>query len=236
MKKTFDGRVVLVVGSRGLVGESLCRFFLERGAKVVGCSRSQATIEPEHFHHYICDIGDEQAVLKMFYLLDQAQMSPDSVILSAGAFSTNMVALLSSREMDSILSTNVKGALLIAREAVKRMTRKRFGRIIALSSISVSRTERGAALYSMSKAALEQLIRVLPLEVGDYPVTFNAIEISLLDGGMARDLSKEARARLMDLLAVKRFCTPQDLCNAVEFFAKTESSYVTGQVLKLGFV
>lgn len=236
MKGTFAGQVVLVVGSRGLIGESLCMFFLARGAKVVGCSRSRTTFTHENFRHYICDISDEQAVVKMFFQLDRAQMSPGIVILSAATYSNNMVALLSSSEIDKVLSTNVKGLLFLTREAVKRMTRKRFGRIIALSSIRASRAERGAALYSMSKAGLEQLIKVLPFEVGDSPITFNAIEISMFEKGMAGKLSEEARARLIDSLAIKRLCTPDDLCNAVEFFARSESSYVTGQVLKLGFV
>jgi 3-oxoacyl-[acyl-carrier protein] reductase len=235
MSGAFADRVVLVVGSRGLIGESLCRFFLGRGARVVGCSRSAMALEHANFRHYVCDISVEQQVVQMFYLLDRAELSPDIVVLSAAQSSASMVATLSSCEMDAVFSTNLKGSLFVAREALKRMMQNRFGRMIVLSSVRVSRADRGTALYSMSKSALEQLIKVLPLEVGACPITFNAIEISLVEDGMARKLTDEARARLMDSLAIKRFCAAEDLCNAVAFFASPESSYVTGQILKLGF-
>lgn len=236
MSETFAGRVVLVAGCRGLIGESLCRLFLQLGAQVVGFSRSKPALVHESFHYYACDISDERAVVEAFHNLDASERAPDTVILSAAAFSTGMVALLTGREVESVLATNIKGSLLVTREAMKRMIQKRFGRVIALSSIRVSRAERGTALYALTKAGLEQLMKVLPMEVGDCPITFNAIEISLVEDGMARSLSPEARRRLLDSLVIKRFCTADDLCNAVEFFAKPESSYITGQILKLGFI
>jgi 3-oxoacyl-[acyl-carrier protein] reductase len=236
MNQSLAGRVVLVVGSGGPLGESLCRFLLDRGAKIVGCSRSKTTIEHPGFSHQVCDIADEQAVVNMFYLLERAQETPDTVILNAASSATSMVALLSVAEIERVVGTNLKGASLVLREALKRMTLKRFGRVIALSSIRVSIPARGSAIYAMSKAGLEQLIRVLPFEVEDSDITFNAVEISVLEGGMAAKLSEAERASLVASLAIKRFCSPADVCNAVEFFARPESSYVTGQILKLGFV
>jgi 3-oxoacyl-[acyl-carrier protein] reductase len=236
VNRSLAGRAVLVAGCRGTLGESLCGFFLDRGARVVGCSRSETAVARANFHHYVCDIADEQAVVGMFHLMDRAEMLPDTLILNAAASATALVVMVSDAEIERVLATNLKGASFVVREAFKRMTRKRFGRIIALSSIRVSNPARGSALYAMSKAGLEQLIRVLPFEVSDSDITFNAVEISLLENGMARDLSEQARARLIESLAIKRLCTPADVCNAVEFFARPESSYVTGQVLKLGFV
>ncbi len=228
---------VLVAGSRGVIGEALCRHFLASGHKVVGCSRSETVIDHEHFEYRQCDISDERAVSELFYGLDRDGVAPDIVILSAAVFSTGMVALLDGNQIDAVLATNVKGSLLLVREAIKRMMQKRYGRLIAISSISATKAERGVALYSMTKAALEQLIKVLPFEIGKHEITFNAVEIAMFEGtGMAAKLSTDARAALMNTLAVKRLCTSQDLCNAVEFFARPESSYVTGQILKLGFV
>jgi 3-oxoacyl-[acyl-carrier protein] reductase len=236
MRPSFGDRHVLVVGSRGAIGESICNFFLNSGAIVIGCSRSKTTIDHKNFRHYLCDISEEDAVARLFYILDTEKMAPDIVILSAASWSSGMVALLSEREIETALSTDIKGTLLVTREAVKRMIRKDFGRIILLSSIRVSHPERGTGLYSMSKACLEHMIRVLPHEIGNAPLTFNAIEISLFDEGMGERVSSEARARLLASLAIRRVCTSQDLCNAIEFFARPESSYITGQVLKLGFV
>jgi 3-oxoacyl-[acyl-carrier protein] reductase len=236
MSETFSGRIVLVAGCRGLIGGSLCEFFLARGAQVVGFSRTRPALEHENFHYFACDVSDEQAVVNAFHNLDASERAPDTLILSAAAFSTGMVALLTGREVESVLATNIKGSLFLAREAVKRMIQKRFGRVIALSSICVSRAERGTALYALTKAGLEQLIKVLPMEVGDCPITFNAIEISLLEDGMASSLSPEAHQRLLNSLAIKQFCTIDNLYNTIEFFAKLESSYITGQILKLGFI
>ena len=236
MNEAYDGRVVLVVGSRGVIGESLCKFFLARGATVIGCSRTSMEIEHDRFRHHACNISDERAVVGMFQHLERSQTPPEILILSAAVFSTGMVAMVSSLDIDTVFSTNLRGTLFVIREAVKSMMRRRHGRVIVLSSIRVPKPVRGCALYSLSKAALEQVIRVLPFEVGDLPITFNAIEISMVSDGMAAELSDEARAQLLNSLAVKRVCTPGDICNAVEFFARPESSYVTGQTLRLGFV
>jgi 3-oxoacyl-[acyl-carrier protein] reductase len=234
--EAYDGRVVLVVGSRGLIGESLCRFFLSQGATVVGCSRTSMKVEHNRFRHHACSITDERAVVGMFQHLVRAEISPEIVVLGAAVPSTRMIAMVSSSDIDTVLSTNLRGALFVIREAVKSMTRRRYGRVIVLSSIRVPKPVRGCALYSSSKAALEQVIKVLPFEVGDLPITFNAIEISMVSDGMAAGLSDEVRAQLLNSLAVKRVCTTDDICNAVEFFARPESSYVTGQILRLGFV
>ena len=229
-------RVVLVAGSRGIIGESICRFFLDQGAKVIGCSRSSGSIEHERFQYRTCDISNERSVAEMFFALDRSDTTPDVLIVNAAAFSLTPVLLLGEKEIANLLSINVAGLLFLAREALKRMTRRHFGRIIMLSSIAVSKPTRGSSLYSMTKAALEQFTRILPFELEGSGITVNAIEISIFDSGMALRLSPQARAHLMESLVIKRPCTPQDLCNAIEFFAKPESDYITGQVLKLGFV
>lgn len=234
--ETYDGRVVLVVGSRGPIGEALCKFFLARGATVVGCSRTSMAVEHDRFRHHACSITDERSVVDMFQHLECSEIFPAILVLGASVSSMGMIAMVPSSEIDTVLSTNLRGALFVIREAVKSMMRRRYGRVIVLSSIRVPKPVRGSALYSLSKAALEQVIRVLPFEVGDLPITFNAIEISMVSDGMAAGLSDEARAQLLNSLAVKRVCTTDDICNAVEFFARPESSYITGQTLRLGFV
>lgn len=236
MSALANDRVVLVAGSRGDIGESICGFFLNQGARVIGCGRSSASIEHERFQHHICDISSEKAVMEMYFALDRSQITPEVLVVNAAAFSLTPVMLLGGKEIANLLSINVAGLLFLARETLKRMTRRRFGRIIMLSSIAVSKPVRGSSLYAMTKAALEQFTRNLPLEIEGSGVTVNAIEISVFDSGMALRLSPQARASLMESLAIKRPCTAEDLCNALDFFARPESSYVTGQVLKLGFV
>lgn len=232
----FGGRRVLIVGCRGVIGESLCRFFVERNAIVVGCSRGSMHFEHEHFRHHLCDVRDEHEVVKMFQDLASAEARPEIVVVSAAVASTGMVAMVSSSDLDAILGTNIRGIFFVIREALKGMMQLRFGRLIVLSSIRVTKPARGCGVYSLSKAGVEQLVRVLPFEVGNLPITFNAIEISLVGDGMGKGLSAEAREELVESLPMKRLCTPDDICNAVEFFARSNSSYVTGQILRLGFV
>lgn len=236
MNAGFQDRVVFVAGSRGAIGEPLCFHFLSCGARVVGFSRSPTRLEHKCFLHRTCDIRDGKAVTEMFFELEQSGVVPDVLIINAGRYSSHALSLLTAQEMDEVLSVNLKGPLLVIREAMKRMMRNSFGRIVAVSSIRVSHPEYGSGLYSISKAALEQLVRALAVELAPCGGTANGVAVGLFQGGMADRLTSAAKERILDSLVIKRPCSAEDLCNAVEFFARPGTSYITGQILRLGFL
>ncbi|MEQ1727559.1 MAG: SDR family oxidoreductase [Vicinamibacterales bacterium] len=227
----------LVVGVRGPVGEAIAAGLLDRGFRVIGCGRTApaGTLDVEFRP---VDVRDEDAVRRLFFDLDREFAVPEVIVLNAARFSDRPIAMVSGEHIDDVLDTNVKGPLLVTREAIKALIRRnRPGRIVAISSVAASRPLSGAPLYGLSKGALEHLVKSLPGELVGRPITVNAIEIALFEGaGMAAGLREDTRESLLSGLSIRRPCRPSDLNNVVEFLTLPASEYITGQVLRLGFV
>lgn len=231
-----DEKAVLVAGSNGVLGIALCRQFLDTGATVFGCSRRPPELRHERFRHWEFDLSSEQGVLSLMERMDAAEARADVLILNMAVSSSALIAELRESSLLETLCHNLVGPAVLIRENARRMLPRRYGRIVAVSSIRVAELATGAGAYSISKAAEEQLIRQTALEFGKYGVTANVVRISVMESGLARELPERARAQILDRCAIKRVCTPEDVCNAVRFFASAGSSYLTGQTLNLGFI
>ena len=228
--------IVLIAGCNGALGAALCASFLDRGFHVFGCSRSPAQITHERFAHHAADLSREEGVLDWMNAVDARGATPGILILNAAKPAHGVLPTVREKDLMETLNVNWLGPCLVVRECMKRMMARKWGRIVAMTSICASQPMRGAGAYSMSKVALEQLIRQTALEAGRYGITANAVAIPVLETGMAESLSEELRAEIVRRCAIPRCCTPEDVWNAVEFFVRPESSYVTGQILHLGFI
>ena len=148
-----------------------------------------------------------------------------------------MLALLTSTALvESTVRTNFVGTFSVCREASKVMLKHKFGRIINISSIAVGLHMEGASVYAASKSATVEFSKVLAKELGPTGITCNVVALSLVETDMTAGLSEEAIERYKEGLAIKRWAAMEDVCNVISFFASPASSYVTGQVINLGFV
>lgn len=226
----------LVAGCNGALGVSLCTALLERGFQVLGCSRGAAQMTHERFDHHRADLSREEGVHDWMNAVDTRGGGPAALVLNLATSSQGVLPAAREEDLVGTMRVNWLGPCLLIRECLKRMMPRKYGRIVAMSSIRASHPVAGAGGYSMSKVALEHLIRQTALEGGRFGVTANSVAISLLSSGMAETLSHEARQEIVRQCAIPRCCTTDDVVNAVDFFVRPESSYVTGQILRLGFI
>ena len=236
MSGAQEPNLVLIAGCNGALGTALCASFLERGFRVFGCSRRAARMAHERFEQHQADLSSEEGVLDWLNAIDARGVSPGVLILNSAISSGGVLATVIEKDLLEVMQVNWLGPCLLIRECMKRMMARKFGRIVAMSSIRASEPVGGAGVYSMSKVAMEQLIRQTALEGGRFGITANAVAISILATGMAESLSDEARREIVRRCAIPRYCTADDVLNAVDFFVRPESSYVTGQILHLGFI
>lgn len=232
----IDRPVALVTGSSRGVGLGVAEHLLEQGYAVVGCSRSRFSLPQEGYEHAIVDVGRDEQVRQWIGGVAHSYGRIDLVVNNAGVGPTSL-ALLSSAEMvDSTIKTNFLGTFSVCREAARVMLKRRFGRIINISSIAVGLHMTGASAYVASKGAVVEFSKVLANELGPTGVTCNVIALSLIETDMMADLSNDAVERYTQSLAIKRRAEMADICNVISFFASQASGYVTGQVIHLGFV
>jgi 3-oxoacyl-[acyl-carrier protein] reductase len=226
--------VTLITGTSRGIGRHLAEHYVERGHLVVGCSRSSSEWSAEGYHHLQADIRNEAEVLALFRELRSTHRRLDHLINNAGVASMNHVLTTPISTVRSIFDVNVISAFLFAREAAKLMMRRRFGRIVNLTSVAVPLNLEGEAAYAASKSALEGLTRVMAKDLGSFGITVNAVGPGPIETRLIRGVPKDRLDALLKRLAIPEFGTAADVANAVDFFLLPASRLVTGQVLYLG--
>lgn len=231
-----DGLVIITGASRGL-GRALCELMTGRGDQVVGVSRGPADFSHSGYTHVEADVGDEASVVALFNGL--RQLAPvHTVINNAGIALSRPAMLTTAKAFEDVLRTNLVGAFLVSREAMKAMKRSKAGRIVNISSINVPLASAGGAAYNTAKAGLETLARTLAWEVAPgEDITINSIGVSIVaDSGMAAGLSEKALADKISRLSRPALLQPAEVLHAVDFLASPAAANITGQTIYFGGV
>lgn len=226
--------VVLITGTRKGIGHFLAEHFVQKGALVVGCSRQPVDWELENYEHHLVDVADEAQVKAMVSAIRSKHDRLDILINNAGIASMNHILLTPTTTVDRILATNFRGIFLLCREAAKLMQRRRYGRIVNISTVAVPLRLEGEAIYAASKSAVATFTQILARELADFGITCNVVGPTPIDTDLIRSVPKEKIDLIVQQLAIKRLGRFEDIANVIDFFVKPESDYVTGQVIYLG--
>ena len=228
--------VALVTGARKGIGRYLAERFLAQGLLVEGCSRGPADWKADGYRHHELDVADESAVKRLLADVHKRHSRLDVLVNNAGVASMNHVLLTPDATAARLLGTNFHGTFLMCREAAKVMRRRKFGRIVNLSTIAVPMQLEGESLYAASKGAVETFSRVFAREVAEFGITCNVVGPTPIETDLIRNVPKDKIDGIIQRLAIKRLGRFEDVANVIEFFIRPESDYVTGQVIYLGGV
>lgn len=133
-------------------------------------------------------------------------------------------------DLDSVLALNVRGTWLLTKRIARQMSRKKFGRIINVSSVVGSTGNPYQSVYGMTKAAIDNLTKTLSVELAPFGILVNSVAPGFIDTRMTRDLPDKAKSAFLDRIPLKRMGTPEEVADVVEFLA-TRGAYVTGTVI-----
>ena len=228
--------VALVTGSSRGVGRGIAKHFLRQGYTVAGCSRGPSSLEEERYEHAIVDVGNDEQVRQWIRTVARSYGQIDVVVNNAGVGPAALALVTSTDLVESTFRTNFLGTFTVCREAARIMLKRKFGRIINISSMAVGLHMKGASAYVASKSAIVEFSKVLAKELGPTGITCNVVALSLVETDMTAGLGEEVIQCYKEGLAIKRWAAIDDVCNVISFFASPASSYVTGQVIHLGFV
>lgn len=236
-------RWALVTGATRGIGHAVAESFLTHGANVVITGRKAETVEQVaaqmrsrggQVRGFPCHQGDAAAVSRLFTQLDEQNITPEIVVINA-ATNPVMGPLLDVdlQAWNKILEVNLTGALLTAREAIRRMIPHKRGTIIFMSSVAGIEPMHGLGAYSVSKAGVLGLMRVLAREGGPHGIRVNAIAPGLVETKFAQALfqDKSAYDTLMANTPLRRHGQPSDIAGVAVFLASDASAWLTGQVL-----
>ena len=229
-------KTIVITGTRKGIGKSLAEHYLAEGWQVAGCSRGESSIDNENYRHFSLDVSDEPAVVDMARAIKSELGSADALLNNAGIASMNHALLTPAETVERILSTNVTGTFLFCREMAKLMRGTKSGRIVNFTTVAHPLNLEGEAIYAASKAAVESLTRILARELAELSITVNAVGPTPIDTDLIRGVPQEKMDALIQRQAVQRMGEVRDVINAIDFYLRPESDFITGQVLYLGGV
>ncbi len=224
----LTGKVVLVTGGTRGIGRGITSAFLQAGAHVVTCSRSEVEPVPGSTHR-VCDVRDAEAVTALVDEVVAEHGRLDVLVNNAGGAPSTDAATASPRFHDKILALNLSAPLVLAQAANRVMQEQGSGAIVNISSISAHRPAPTIAAYGAAKAGLDSLTRSLAMEWGPR-VRVNAIDVGLCRTEQTDDhYGDDARVAAIEAtIPLGRMATPTEVGNVAVFLASDLTSYVSG--------
>lgn len=241
MKMGNMPKVALITGSSRGIGKSIAIRLSNEGFNVVFNYRTNPgsldeTISNIEFQggnavSIKADVSNEAEVKMMIKQIDTLWGSIDVLVNNAGIRKDQLLMRMTESSWDDVLDTNLKGAFLCSKAVLPFMVRKRFGRIVNISSIVGITGNPGQANYAASKAGIIGLTKTIAREVASRNITSNAIAPGYIETDMVKELSDELRARIQSMVPLGRLGTGDDVAGMVAFLCSEEANYITGQVI-----
>ncbi len=238
----LDGKIALVTGASQGIGRTIARRFAAQGAKVILAARSKDKLES--LAQEISDGGGEALafsldVARTAEVAEQLSQLPpdyadvDILVNNAGITRDGLLARMSLEQWNDVLTTNLTGCYAVTREFVRVWIRKRWGRVIFVSSVVGLMGNIGQTNYGASKAGMIGFSKSLARELGSRNITSNVIAPGFIETAMTEEMDERARKDLAKTIVMRRFGTADEVAASAVFLASEEAGYITGEVINV---
>ncbi|MEM1245180.1 MAG: 3-oxoacyl-[acyl-carrier-protein] reductase [Acidobacteriota bacterium] len=239
---SLEGRTALVTGASQGIGAEIARALAARGAAVLVAARSAdklAALADEiqstggRAHALSLDLADAEGIAAAIKALPEDWSAVDVLVNNAGITADGLFLRMKLEQWQSVLDTNLTGTFALTKEIVKGMIRRRYGRIVQISSVVGLMGNPGQTNYAASKAGLIGFSKSLAREIGGRGVTVNVVAPGYIETAMTEQITDKAREELVSAIVLGRMGNPGDIASAVVYLSSEEAGYVTGEVLNV---
>jgi 3-oxoacyl-[acyl-carrier protein] reductase len=235
----FDltGKAALVTGATGGIGGAIARALHAQGATVsISGTRREALDQlagelKDRVHVLPCNLANAEEVEALVPAAEKAMGQVDILVANAGITRDNLFVQLRDEDWADVINVNLTSTFRLARAATKLMMRKRFGRIIAITSVVGVTGNAGQGNYAASKAGLIGMMKSVGAEYARRNVTANCIAPGFIATPMTDVLNDKQREGILGKVPAGRLGTPEDIAAAAVYLASNEAAYVTGQTI-----
>jgi 3-oxoacyl-[acyl-carrier protein] reductase len=233
----LTGRTALVTGATGTIGATIARSLHGQGATVAisGTRREVlhqlATELGERVHVLPGNLADAAETEALVPRVEEAMGQLDILVANAGITRDNLLVQLRDEDWEQVIAINLSATFRLARAALRGMMRRRFGRVIAITSVVGTTGNPGQANYVAAKAGVAGMIKAMAQEYAKRGVTANCVAPGFIVTPMTDKLNDKQRETIVAKIPASRAGTPAEVAAAVVFLASNEAGYVTGQTL-----
>jgi len=235
----LTGRSALITGAPGGIGGAIARSLHAQGAAVGLSGTRVEALEAlagelgGRAHVIACDLGDADAVAELAARAEQAMGAVDILVNNAGVTRDNLAMRMKDEDWDTVIALNLTAGFRIARSCLRAMMKRRWGRIIGITSIVGVTGNAGQANYAAAKAGMIGMSKALAQEVASRNITVNCVAPGFIETAMTDALNDKQRDAILGTIPAGRLGAVAEIAAGVAYLASEEASYVTGQTLHI---
>ncbi len=235
----FNGKTVLVTGSTRGIGKAIAVEFAKRGANVIITGRNKGTAEivAENIKNefgveaYGCKLDFAEDVPQQWKEIEKVAGNVDILVNNAGLTRDTLFIRMKDEDWEEVINANLTGTFKITKLVVKGMMKKKWGRIINISSVVGFTGNAGQVNYATTKAGLIGFTKSLAKELASRNITVNAVAPGFIETDMTEKIPAEIKEKYLEQIPLGKFGKPEDVAYAVIFLASDLASYITGETI-----
>lgn len=236
---SLKGKKALITGATGGIGSAIAQVLAKQGV-VVGLSgtkeeklRQLSNSITSDSYIFPCNLSNSSEVQVLFEAAEEKMGQIDILICNAGITKDNLTLRMKDEDWDEVLNINLKSTFILNRSAIKQMMRRKYGRIINITSVVGVSGNPGQANYVASKAGMIGMTKSIAMEVASRNITINCVAPGFIATNMTDILNETQRHGILSSIPMGKMGTPNDIASGVAFLASDEASYITGQTLHI---
>lgn len=239
----FSGKNVLVTGASRGIGAEIAKVLASYGVKVWINYKSNAKMADELKEEIESnggnasvigfDVSDENAFVEAVKTIVEADGELSYLVNNAGITKDKLAMRMSVEDFKKVIDANLTSTFVGCKEALKVMSKKRFGSVVNVASVVAQSGNAGQANYVASKGGVIAMTKTFALEGAPRNIRFNSVTPGFIDTDMTKNLPEKVKAEILNKIPLKRLASAKEVANAVAFLLSDEASYITGETLKV---
>ena len=231
----LDVKKIFITGGSGGIGSAICNNFLEKNYTLVLTSSSEEKINnlkekygKNHFYYKV-DLSNSDNLQECLNKISNDHKDISIIVNNAGITEDNLIFRMKNEQWSKVIQTNLNSNYQIIKSLLPNMLKRKYGKIIGISSIVGSTGNPGQSNYVASKSGMVGLYKSIASEVAKRNINVNIISPGFITTTMTDNLNEDQKNSYLSQIPMSRFGNPEDIANLVLFLASDESSYITGQ-------